>query len=242
MVGTRCSSIATLIRHGQQGEPEQYDTSSIFVCPKNYCSIGRYLDYMTDGFYIDEQYTEDLTLKLLLYNQDSELATYVRADFVVEESGTLSMTKTINIFRPEQYADDDVWAKVEMIFEIAYVVFIGLSALQEVMEFVWLCRERKQLCAYFSTFWNYLDVATLAVQVVAIFLWIDVQACLTEEAFAPRLNYDIYDIDENCPMANLARFNNSEVTELRLLYAGVDHLALKRTQYKVPVIVAFIVN
>ena len=117
-----------------------------------------------------------------------------------------------------------------------YLVFVAVAIAVEVAEFVTLCKAKKnsdRKCAYFTVLWNYVDLAAITTQIVAVFLWLEVQSSLTVDAFNPRLSYDVYDVSPDCPLANLARFNNSEVTELRLLYAAADHLAVKRSMYQV---------
>lgn len=43
--------------------------------------------------------------------------------------------------------------------------------------------------------------------------------------------YDIIDLDEDCPSANWARFNTSELTELRLTYASMDNYVHNLNQF-----------
>lgn len=45
--------------------------------------------------------------------------------------------------------------------------------------------------------------------------------------------YDIYDINPDCPRADLARFNNTELTELRLVFAAAEHYVTKKREYVV---------
>lgn len=193
----------------------------------------RFLQYITDGFFIDEQYTSSLELKLLLYNEDTELATFVKGTIIAADSGQLRLTKSVTMFRPDQYGSGNSLRDVEILFELAYIAFIAVSIVEELLEFVSLCKAKKRWLAYFESFWNYIDIAAIITQIVAVFMWMNVQAAMTEEAFAPRLQYFVYDPDPSCPLANFARFNNSEVTELRLLYATAEHLMQTKTEYQV---------
>ena len=60
-------------------------------------------------------------------------------------------------------------------------------------------------------------MAVIVLQFMSVLLWVECLTSLNTASFSPRLSYDVYDINPDCPGANLARFNNSELTELRLL-------------------------
>ena len=151
----------------------------------------RYFQYMVDGFYIDEKSTDQITVKFLLYNEDSKLASFVQAKFENEDSGSLRMTKSMTIFRPNPYDETNVWASVEVFLEAVFIVFIVIGIALEVREFIMLCQQKKRCMAYFETFWNYIDIATIVMQIVAISAWMDYLSALGEDAFAPRLSYDV---------------------------------------------------
>ena len=82
---------------------------------------------------------------------------------------------------------------------------------------LWLWCHDAQVGAYFKDFWNLLDLFTLFMQFVSVLLWLECYTSLATAAFSPRLEYDVYDIKPDCPGANLARFNETELTELRLM-------------------------
>ncbi len=52
--------------------------------------------------------------------------------------------------------------------------------------------------------------------VVCMVYWADACNILTSGAFAPRQRYEVYDILPDCPDAHWIRFNNTELTELRI--------------------------
>jgi len=71
--------------------------------------------------------------------------------------------------------------------------------------------------------WNLLDLATILLQVVSALLWLECLTSLLTDGFNPKLVYDVYDINPDCPGANLAQFNTTELTQLRLMFVAIQN-------------------
>ena len=54
---------------------------------------------MHDGYYLGDS-TTTVDVKFLLYNQDLNLVTFVKASFAIQDAGSLLMEKSITIFNP----------------------------------------------------------------------------------------------------------------------------------------------
>ena len=56
------------------------------------------IDVVRDGFYIEPTHTAGVDVQFLLYHQQSDMITYVGLAFTLEESGSVFVHKTIEVF------------------------------------------------------------------------------------------------------------------------------------------------
>eukprot|EP00750_Incisomonas_marina_P004558 INCI13482.11.p1 GENE.INCI13482.11~~INCI13482.11.p1 ORF type:complete len:1246 (-),score=206.27 INCI13482.11:1803-5540(-) len=189
----------------------------------------QFMQYLLDGFYISDR-TQEVVVKFLLFNQDLNLLTYVRASFESIGTGSVVLQKLVSTFNPTPYNGSPL-AIMRIILEIVYLSAVIASV-------VWFfCRARaaarkSTIRSFFQKDgWVWVDIATLLLQIVGIFLWAECINSISASAFAPRMVYNILDIDRECPSANWARFNTSELTELRLMYASMDNYVHHLNQF-----------
>lgn len=56
------------------------------------------IDVVRDGFYIDPSHTVGVDVQFLLYHQQSDMVTYVDLAYTLEDSGSVYVHKTVEVF------------------------------------------------------------------------------------------------------------------------------------------------
>ena len=137
----------------------------------------------------DSDSTSALDVKFLLYNQESRLATFAKVTFFVEDSGSLIMTKSLTLFKPTPYDLQNDWESLlQLILELSFCGVVLVNIFLEIREFCIVRRKKGHCCAYFFTFVNYIDIATIVLQTTGAFMWLECISALTEDGFSPRLS------------------------------------------------------
>ena len=198
---------------------------------------------MIDGYFIHTDTTE-VQVKLLLFKQNElddnpPLVTFVKVSFYIHDAGSIIMSKSMTIFNPTPY-DGTVYAVLRIILEVGFLLGIVVNMVTEIREFVKACRQSGRCHEHLTSLWNVLDAVTIFFQLLVVFLWLECLTSLTENAFSPQKNYDVYNIDPACPGANLASFDEVELTKLRLLYESAEHYQDKYIAYRGLCTVVFI--
>ncbi len=136
-----------------------------FDCRFDHARALRMLDYMHDGFYLTDT-TTSVTAKVLLFNQETNFLTFLRATFSLDTtSGAVKLDKQLSVFKALPY-DDGAWAALRMVMEALYALLVLVSIFLTLRR---TCNQTVQkngrACACCADMWNLVDLATIALQV-----------------------------------------------------------------------------
>jgi len=149
----------------------------------------RWIDYMNFGLMIDDVKTEKVTAQIVVYNAELGYFGNVMVFFAFTEGGKIEVSYSVNTIKVELYETTNDWIRFTM--EILLSIGAIHSVYAEVMDLVESKRTRGSYLAYFSSVWNYIDIASIAIHVGTIFMWFTFGWKLAAD-FSPSLHYDIY--------------------------------------------------
>jgi hypothetical protein len=149
----------------------------------------RWLDFMNYGLMIDDVKTEKVTAQIVVYNAELGYFGNVMVFFEFTEGGKIEVSHSVNTIKVELYESTDDWVRFAM--EILLTIGAVHSVYAEVMDLVESKRTRGSYLAYFSSVWNYIDVASISIHIGTIFMWFTFGWKLAAD-FSPDIHYDIY--------------------------------------------------
>ena len=149
----------------------------------NAAQAQKYLDYMKEGFFLDDK-TNTVKVHSLVFNEDIETFMLVKNTLTWRKEGNIRMQTTATAFKLDDYQTD-----FEYVRFILEGVLIVILALQMVSELVDMLRSGKE---YFTEVGNYLDWIHFGVMTYVFYKWIDLHLHLYRD-FHPRMRYYVYD-------------------------------------------------
>lgn len=95
--------------------------------------------------------------------------TLISVETNVEVGGKLAMEADVKSLRLEHYKTHGDW--VRLVLEIVFLVCLAIDFLLEVSEFVGRVKKSLPLFAYFQSFWNWFDCASLGIMISGVVIW-----------------------------------------------------------------------
>jgi hypothetical protein len=143
----------------------------------------RLLQYMIDGFYIDQAASE-LTVKCIAYNGENKVFTMAMFTFTFSPNGPLKIDPFFTTFALPDYSGTT--GGFRMLCECGIVILVILNLLGEL-------EEMKQVGFhhYITNFWNAFDLANCSIMLILAVNWV---AFYHNQAapFSPRPRYYVY--------------------------------------------------
>eukprot|EP00935_MAST-01C_sp_MAST-1C-sp1_P001174 g1174.t1 len=163
--------------------------------------VTRLLQYMEDGFFID-QASSELKVSCLCYNGEAEVFTMAIFTFDFSPSGPLKISPYFTTFAVPNY--DDNAGRFRLFCEIAIIILICLNIYGEMYEM-----RQVGVYSYVTNFWNAVDIANCVLVLVLAFSWMAFYHNKLK-LFAPSPRYYVY-YDLEAPAHPLA-LNYSDTT------------------------------
>ena len=92
----------------------------------------------------------------------------VRTD--VEEGGRMAVTYSADAIPTQAYGSNSTLVAI-LVLQILFVVGMVWNIMEEVQQMIHCMRVYGTLLSYFDSAWNWLDIASTALQIVGIALW-----------------------------------------------------------------------
>lgn len=150
----------------------------------------RLMTYLQEGLFLDPLRTKKLTAILLTYNGELEYFCLSRVEFDFE-GGAIHVSHSTNSLRLDLYSGSE-GDNLRLAGEIILAVLIMVSLAVETLDLVETTRAAGTVAAYFASFWNYIDVASLAIFVATTVIWWSTYFKHTSK-FSPSETYDVYE-------------------------------------------------
>ena len=107
------------------------------------------------------------------------------------EGGKIEVTHSINTAKVELYETTVDWLRFTM--ELLLCIGAIHSVYAEFQDLLDSKKSRGSYLAYFSSVWNYIDVASITIHCVTIAMWY-IYAWNLAPSFDPDIHYDIYKV------------------------------------------------
>ena len=160
-----------------------------------------WIDYMNYGLMIDDVKTQKVTAQIVVYNAELGYFGNVMVFFEFTEGGKIEVTHSLNTVKVELYETTEDWIRFSM--EILLTIGAIYSVYGELMDLLESKKTRGSYMAYFSSVWNYIDVASITIHCVTISMWFIFGWKLAAD-FSPNIHYDIYkNIEASAFLPNL---------------------------------------
>jgi len=180
----------------------------------------RWIDFMTYGLMIDDVKTEKVTAQIVVYNAELGYFGNVMVFFEFTEGGKIEVSHSVNTIKVELYETTDDWVRFAM--EILLTIGAVHSVYSEILDLVESKRTRGSYLAYFSSMWNYIDVASITIHIGTIFMWFTFGWKMAAE-FSPDIHYDIYkNLEASAFITNLKVPN--QMSEMGALFLEMKDL------------------
>jgi len=177
-----CGSFYPANNHGflnEQGVPYGFFSHSIANQPDgfpvffdiNLSEKAAYnlVQYLRDGFYMDEL-TDSVSMQMVLYNGKLRYFTNFLVSFGFTDGGKINMKSSVQTVSVEMYsfkAD-----KIRFGFELIFALMVVIGAFSELSEIANTYAAHKSFAPYFVSGWNYIDLASIAMNLSCISTWI----------------------------------------------------------------------
>jgi len=149
----------------------------------------RWIDVMNYGLMIDDVKTEKVTAQIVVYNAELGYFGNVMVFFEFNEGGKVLVTHSVNTVRVEVYESEADMFRLGM--EVVLCLGVAWSAYEELMDVFETKKQTGSYGAYFSSVWNYVDVASISLHVVTLMMWFTFGFSLAAN-FSPDIHYEIY--------------------------------------------------
>ena len=148
-----------------------------------------WVDYMEYGLMIDDVKTDVVSAQVVVYNAELGYFGNVVLYFEFTDGGKIEVTYGIDTIKVELYETIQDWIRLAM--ECLLAIGAAHSVYAEIMDFMDSKKTRGSYLAYFQSAWNYVDIVSIFVHVLTIFMWFS-YAWAMATAFAPSIHYKIY--------------------------------------------------
>ena len=155
----------------------------------NEAQASNLLKYVKDGFFIDDD-TRTMAVSTVTYNAGLGVFSYFHCDFEFSPGGSIVVSSQVQTLSVENYKGDHLDN-----FRVACeVLFLGITLYHVVLECheMWACfQTTRSVSGYFQSAWNYIDVLSIALQIVCISLWVHLNFDLAD-SFSVKSRYKVY--------------------------------------------------
>ncbi|CAI5462638.1 unnamed protein product [Closterium sp. Yama58-4] len=160
----------------------------VFDINLDYEAAMRRLQYLVDGSYIDNG-TRTVDVSFITFNGDSLTFVLTTVRCTVNAGGSMAVSFKS---QPAAMAMYDASAEniARLVLEVVYLVGLLWNVCGELQEMADRAAVHGSVLSYFGLFWNWVDMLSLALQVVAVVLWVTLWRYVSGFDMQPR--YDIY--------------------------------------------------
>jgi len=146
------------------------------------------LEFLREGLYVNSK-TGSLSAQIVVYNADLDHFANMFVMFVAEPGGTIQMSYRIVSVRVSLYETTADWVRFAM--EIILNLFVVYQIYSEGQDLLVAKREHGTYKAYFRSAWNYIDCASIAINVASCIIWwiYSVKMC---GDFNAQIRYNVY--------------------------------------------------
>eukprot|EP00898_Chlorokybus_atmophyticus_P004153 jgi/Chlat1/4739/Chrsp300S04720 len=130
----------------------------------------RFVDYLEDGFFLDQVQTKDLYMHFVTYNVILQLFTSFRVNFGFNDGGSISINPYIVSVSVERY--DSTTACIRAALELVLLMCICAEVYFEGSDIYRTWVKKGSLLAHYRSFWNYVDAASIALLFTAVVTWV----------------------------------------------------------------------
>ena len=180
----------------------------------------RWLDVMIYGLMIDDVKTEKVTAQVVVYNAELGYFGNVMVYFEFTDGGKIQVSHSVNTVRVELYETAEDWGRFAM--ELLLTIGAVYSVYEEAMDFIDSKKEKGTYMAYFSSMWNYIDIASITIHLATIMMWY-IFSWGRARAFEPDIHYDIYKNIESSAFVSKLKIPN-EFPEMGDMFLEMKNL------------------
>ncbi|CAI7737974.1 unnamed protein product [Closterium sp. NIES-54] len=147
------------------------------------------LRYLVDGLYIDNA-TRKLEVSFITHNSESSTFVLTRVTAVVDTGGGL-VTSFSSLPVPTTLYSQSLTSVFLLLLQSVYVLALLWNGVEEAVELRGRVKREGSVLSYFHSGWNWIDMASLLLQWLALITWIVLWRAVAANDMDPR--YDIYE-------------------------------------------------
>jgi len=158
-------------------------------------AFNRVITYLEEGFYLDK-YTKSFKVEILTYNGDLRYFCRYVSEFSFTQGGSIIVQSTADAMDSQPYYYDpnepqgEHFYYVRRAFEALFCVSCLFTLSIELFQLSAAMWKDGHPGAYFSSVWNYIELASIGMHIGSILLWIlHVEAV---RKFETTLRFDVY--------------------------------------------------
>ncbi|CAI5484977.1 unnamed protein product, partial [Closterium sp. Yama58-4] len=147
------------------------------------------LQYLVDGLYIDNA-TRKLEVSFITHNGESSTFVLTRVTAVVDTGGGL-VTSFSSLSVPIDMYSQSLTSVFLLLLQAVYVLALLWNGVEEAVELRGRVKREGSVLSYFRSGWNWIDLASLLLQWLALITWIVLWRAVATNDMDPR--YDVYE-------------------------------------------------
>eukprot|EP00899_Mesostigma_viride_P014599 jgi/Mesvir1/2313/Mv19344-RA.2 len=144
--------------------------------------------YIADSFFFDG-FSNTLTLQFATYNGAVGFFGNFRLMFTFRRSGYIDIQYQVDAVKLQPYHSSGDY--VRLVIEVFLVLGVVKSLTNEVLDMLYLRRYSGSWTIYFQSAWNYIDITSIGLFIVATVSWIRIVVNCAR--FSMDLRYDVYE-------------------------------------------------
>ncbi|GJP56726.1 hypothetical protein CLOM_g15778 [Closterium sp. NIES-68] len=147
------------------------------------------LRYLVDGAYIDNA-TRQVEVSFITHNGESDTLVLTRVTAVVDTGGGL-VTSFSSLSVPTVFYSGSPASILLVVLQVVYVLALVWNGVEEVVELRGRVRREGSVLSYLHSGWNWIDMASLLLQALALIIWVVLWRAVAANDMDPR--YDVYE-------------------------------------------------
>lgn len=170
----------------------------------------RFASTLIQQLWIDSQ-TRDVTVEFVVYNGNLRLFAIIKVTFKFDTAGGVSGSTSITCLDLEVNGRQSAWSAYHLL-EFATVIYVIVNFVGEVKDLYDAWKFHGTIVAYFTSIWNYFDLAQVAVFSFCAIYWVRLFMIMSEIEISNRFDWSDADVsagqrvtlDRDCARASLS--------------------------------------
>ncbi|CAI5462639.1 unnamed protein product, partial [Closterium sp. Yama58-4] len=147
------------------------------------------LQYLVDGLFIDNA-TRKLEVSFITHNGESSMFVLTRVTAVVDTGGGF-VTSFSSLSVPTDMYSQSLTSVFLLLLQAVYVAALLWNGVEEAVELRGRVRREGSVLSYLRSGWNWIDMASLLLQWLALITWVVLWRAVATNDMDPR--YDVYE-------------------------------------------------